>query len=237
MSCKLYLVPEDIIQTWRSEQRSQQVDNPVDTSLGQIDKNMQNILRNNTMSDSDKEKLFTQKLGTYVHMRDQTGQPAIPIPVKTELMTTVKTEPETLVKSELPHDILASVPKMYRRKADAFVKYLQSDQDVSWDNKGRLLIKGKLIPDSHIVDLMHDALRLRKKVKRAKGWRELSRHLKKQNAPRELLGNEQWSTPPNSPVKSQPAVRFSVTPGKPRKSKILGRQKIRQWIKLQNEEL
>jgi len=234
MSCKLYLVPEDIIQTWRSEQRSQQVDRPVETTLGQIDKNMQNILRNNTMSDYDKEKLYTQKLGTFVNMRDQIGQPVEQL-MKTD-PGTIKTEPTVKTEPDLPQDMMSSIPKMYRRKADAFVKYLQSDKDVSWDNKGQLLIKGKVIPKSHIVDLMHDALRLRKKVKRAKGWRELSHHLKKQNAPREILGNEEWSTPPDSPVKPQPVVRISVTPGKPRRSKILGRQKIRQWIKLQDEE-
>lgn len=236
MSCKLYLVPEDVIQSWRSEQRSQQVDHPLETTLSNMDRNMQSILNNKNLSEYDKEKLYTQKLGTYVDVRDQTGlsKEEITIPSQSlvkNMIPTIKNEPQ------LPEDILTSVPKMYRRKAEAFVKHLQSDKNVSWDDKGQLSIKGKVIPNSHVVDLMNDAMRLRKKVKRAKGWRELSRHLQTQNTPRELLGNEEWSTPPDSPVKTKPSVSFPVTPGKPRKSKILGRQKIRQWIKLQDEEL
>ena len=75
MSCKLYLVPEDVIQTWKNEQRIQQVDKPVETTLGKIDNNMQSILSNNSISDYDKEKLYTQKLGTYVDMRDRMAPP------------------------------------------------------------------------------------------------------------------------------------------------------------------
>lgn len=221
MSCKLYLVPEDVIQTWKSEQRSQQVDKPIENTLGQLDRNMQSVLKNDTMSDYDKEQLYTQKLGTYVTMRDQRTPPM--------------QQQQPLVSDndrKLPDDILASVPKMYRTKADAFLKYIQSDKDISWDSNGQLILNKKIIPKSHLVDLMHDALRLRKKVKRAKGWRELSRHLRHKNIPREILGNEEWSTPPPSPIKEKPSFPIRT----PRKSKVLGKQKIRHWIKLQDDD-
>lgn len=230
MSCKLYLVPEDVIQTWKSEQRSQQVDKPIENTLGQMDRDMQSVLKNKTMSDYDKEQMYAQKLGTYVTMRDQrTGTP----PVQQQQQQQPLGVSDT--KHKLPDDILASVPKMYRTKADAFLKYIQSDNDISWDSNGQLILNKKIIPKSHLVDLMHDALRLRKKVKRAKGWRELSRHLRSKNIPREILGNEEWSTPPPSPIKEKPPVTFS-TRTLPRKSKVLGKQKIRQWIKLQDDD-
>lgn len=235
MSCKLYLVPEDVIQTWKNEQRIQQVDKPVETTLGKIDNNMQSILSNNSISDYDKEKLYTQKLGTYVDMRDRMAPPMhSTTSTPTSTATFTSSSPTTSNTAEF-HDILSTVPKIYRPKADTFLKYLQSDKDISWDDKGQLILKGKLIPKSHVVDLMHDSLRLRKKVKRAKGWRELSHHLVGKNIPHEIIGNETWSTLPDSPVKKKTPVRFTFTPGKPRKSKVIGRKKIRDWIKILDE--
>ena len=79
MSCKLFLVPEDVISTWKSEQRSSQVDKPVETALTQMDKNMQTILKNKHISDYDKEKMHSQKLASFVNMRDQRNNPIDPI--------------------------------------------------------------------------------------------------------------------------------------------------------------
>ena len=208
----MYLVPEDVIQTWRNEQRSQQVDKPVETALSQIDTKMQNILNANNIHDYDKEKLYTQHLGTFVNMRENNGTPQ-------------PTPPSTNSK-ELPNDIMLSIPKTYRTKAEAFLNYLQTDKDVSWDDQGQLVLNGKVIPKSHIVDLMHDAMRKRKKIKRPKGWQELSRHLAGKNVPKELVGNETWFH--DSPKQS---VSFTPNP-KVRKSKQIGKQRIRQWISI-----
>lgn len=203
MNSKLYLIPEDVIQTWRNDQRSQQIDTPVKENLMHIDQNMQSILKDKTLTDYDKEKLYTQKLGTYVQVRDNSSKEA-----------------------NQSQDLMTSIPKMYRAKAESFVKYLHSDKDLSWDEQGQLVLKGKVIPKTHIVDLIHDALRLRKKVKRANGWKEMSQHLTEKNIPREIVGNETWTSTP----KRKPSL--TVTPGKPRQSKIRARQRIRQWINL-----
>ena len=65
--------------------------------------------------------------------------------------------------------MMTSIPKMYC-KAAGLLQYLQSDQDVKWDNQGHLYIGQQKIDNSHIVDLIHDAMRLRKKAGRALGW-------------------------------------------------------------------
>lgn len=250
MSCKLFLVPEDVIQSWRSQQRNRQIDQPVETALSQQDKSMQTLLKKKTMSDYDKEKLYTQEMAKFVQMRDSRH------PNETK---------------KLPDDILESVPKMYRTKALTLLKYLQSDPDVIWDEQGRLVLKGKTISKSHIVDLLHDAMRYRKKSKRATGWQQLSHHLQEKNIPQELIGNDTWATPPSSvkkpsldvastptrsgkatpkkPVKrlegkfrstvtrpiAKPKIKSAltnllVTPGRQRPSKLKGKQKILDWI-------
>ena len=231
----MYLVPEDVIETWKTEQRSLQVDKPVENTIKGMDSKLQAILKDNTLSDYDKEKLYNQNLGTYVNMRDQSTKKDIMSPSPQTPQSSTDQASDALGHKN-NDDILTSVPKMYRRKADAFLKYIQSDKDIAWDQQGQLILKGQVIPKSHIIDLIHDSLRLRKKVKRANGWRELSHHLSNRNVPKELIGNETWSTSPNTPAKKdKPFVKFATTPGKPRKSKVLGRQKIQRWITLQDE--
>ena len=241
MSCKLYLVPEDVIQTWRQSQRQDKMDNPEATVLNNMDRSMQSVLKNQKLDDYDKEKLYTQQLGKFMQMRKSQ-------------------------KPSLPPDIIQSVPKLYQAKAQAFLKYIHSDPDIAWDDRGQLILKGKTISKSHIVDLLHDALRARKKVKRPQGWQEMSGHLREKNIPQELIGNEtwstspsklssalkdkkpkisleseSWSTPASSPPPSSPKLssvlkhkkpKLSYRVGKPRQSKQRAKEKIRDWISL-----
>ena len=92
-------------------------------------------------------------------------------------------------------------------------------------------------------------MRLRKKAARPQGWRERSSHFRKRNVPRELIGNPEWFTPPNTLEKpkgikrgllflpySKPSTRKVIGTDspmsfkKPKKSKVLGLKKIKQWI-------
>lgn len=230
MSCKVYLVPEDVINTWRAEQRASVVDKPINTVVSQVDSTIGNIL-NKDMSDYDKEKLHSQELAKYMTIRNQ--NPVTDIQYREQ-------------KSSLDiRDMMTSIPKMYRPKAAELLKYLQSDEDVEWDDQGQVSIGKQKISRSHILDLIHDAMRLRKKVSRPKGWRNLSSHLIKRNMPKAFLGNpewsNEWSTPPESPVKeinTEKGPSFvpfrkdtaAATPmKKQRKSKIAGIKKIKGW--------
>ena len=234
MSCKLYLVPEDVINTWRAEQRESAVDKPLETVAAQVDSGMDKILHED-IPDYEKEKLFSQELSKYLSLRNQKNTVQEPPP-------------------PIPDISMTSIPKMYRNKAAGLLQFLQSDKDISWDDEGHLTIGQQKIDNSHVLDLIHDAIRLRKKVGRAKGWRELSGHLRKRNVPKELVGNPEWFTPPNSPeklgIKRKPDFEpYSKTPvtsrkkrvfgidlpnpmsvKKARKSKLLGQKKIKQWI-------
>ena len=245
MSCKLYLVPEDVINTWRAEQRANTVDKPVHTLVNQMDSNLSNILQKD-ISEYDKEKLYSQEMSKYLSMRQRQQVP-------------------TRTNSINPQELMASIPKMYRNKAQGLLQYLQSDKDVEWDDQGHVYVDQKKIDKTHILDLIHDAMRLRKKAHRPHGWHELSSHLRKRNVPRELVGNPEWFdtkwvTPPTSPTES--VESGTLTPGstkgikrslfkqykpakkrvigvnlptpvsvlKPRKSKLAAKQRINKWV-------
>jgi hypothetical protein len=186
---------------------------------------------NTDLKDYDKEKLFTQQLNRYLTMRDQ--------------------------KYESPHEslptthLLSSIPKIYQSKAKGLLEFLKADKDVQWDEQGHLSIGQQKIENSHIIDLIHDALRYRKRAEKPKGWRELSKHLHSKNIPRELVGNPQWHDTPQQQKTKPKTLDERFTPMKDfeeytsdkyetpkrrlkqRKSKLLGQKRIKDWIHLQ----
>ena len=180
--CKLYLVPEEVINTWRAEQREQAVDKPVHHLVTQMDSGLSDILNNEDMSDYDKEKLYSQELSKYLTMRQKKREPPLPTP-------------PPMSSSDHQFDsrqLLSSIPKTFRTKAEGLLEYLKADKAVEWDDEGHVYIKDEKVEGSHILDLIHDAIRHRKKVSRPSGWQELSAHLRARNVPKELVGNKQW---------------------------------------------
>jgi hypothetical protein len=230
MSCKVYLVPEDVIQSWRAEQRDRAMDQPVTIARQTVDSNMGTVLESDK-SDYDKYLLFAQEMAKFQQYREQQQQPL--------------TRPMTSVPTELEDQLLSSIPKTYKTKASALWKYLKSDKDVQWDEHGRLILRGQVIPQSHMIDLVHDALRPRKKAKRAAGWSELSHHLAQNNIPQELIGNPEWNTSMESPVrkmmrreKVQTVPKSMFTPVKQNLSASFAtpprtlRKKLTDWLNL-----
>ena len=144
MSCKLYLVPEDVILTWRSEQRENAIDKPIETVAKEVDTSMNDILDASTLSDYDKEKLFSQQLSKFLNLRKQ-QETAANHPL---------TSPPSSLSLQSPKsnhgDIMASIPKTYRNKAAGLLHYLQTDQDVSWDDQGHVSISKQRIDNRHI---------------------------------------------------------------------------------------
>ena len=190
--CKLYLVPEEVINTWRAEQREQAVDKPVHHLVTQMDTGLSGILNKEDISDYDKEKLYSQELSKYLSMREKKREP-LPAP-----------PPMQSIGHRLDSgQLLPSIPKTFRTKAEGLLEYLKADKAVEWDDEGHVYIKDQKVEGSHILDLIHDAMRHRKKVSRPAGWQELSAHLRARNVPKELVGNKEWweegyFTPPSN---------------------------------------
>jgi hypothetical protein len=54
---------------------------------------------------------------------------------------------------------LDSVPKRMRGKAELLLKKMKSNRDITWNEKGELKYKDKIVHGSNIVDLVNDVLR------------------------------------------------------------------------------
>lgn len=131
-------------------QRLKSGENAEKNILSQLDDEMQKVLKSK-LTDHDKWAQYNQVLQRYLHFTNQARQP-IKIPIETSsnsLSTAV---------------ILSTLPKTFKKKAEVFLRLLTASNDMSWDHKGTVTIKGEILPKSNIVDLVHDVLRPRKTI-------------------------------------------------------------------------
>lgn len=156
---------------------------------------MNNVL-NSKIADNDKWLEYNQVLQRYLHFIGKNRQPLnIRLHDISSSTPSAKTfTEEKVVKSEVKHErlpedeILSTVPQKYRKKADNFIRLLNKSGDLAWDTKGVVSIKGEIIPQSNIVDLLNDALRARK-TSNPHGWEQFAGVIKEINVPHELIGN------------------------------------------------
>ena len=78
-----------------------------------------------------------------------------------------------------------TLPKTLQEKGRQMVSRLKTTK---WKDRGELLHEGVAIPDSNIVDLVHDLLRNRKTVDPI-GWQQFANQMHAANIPMELVGN------------------------------------------------
>jgi hypothetical protein len=74
----------------------------------------------------------------------------------------VAVAPEPVKQDLFDDEILESVPKTMKAKAQLLLKKIKSSPDISWNEKGELKYKGETVRGSNVVDLVNDVLRKRK---------------------------------------------------------------------------
>lgn len=86
--------------------------------------------------------------------------------------------------------ILSAIPKNYRTRAKALLNHITADpqQRLKWNRHGELIHDGRLIPGSHITDLLKNSQRQYKHVQPV-GLEEFQDSLKELNIPVGLTEN------------------------------------------------
>ena len=80
--------------------------------------------------------------------------------------------------------ILSFVPKRYKNKADTLLRLVEKNSVLDWNAKGQLLVNGKVVPYSHISDLVRDSVLPHNPFK-PQGYKEFYKYLEK--VPRYLI--------------------------------------------------
>ena len=151
---------------------------PEKTKTMSLDEKMQEILSRQDITDEEKVKLYENALNLYSVFREKVMAPPTP--------KTTPPSPPPPPPLHFVDDVVASVPKALRGKAEQLTRTVL--RELSWSPKGELMIDGRAVPGTHIVDLINDAIRLRKKFN-PKGRDEFVEKLTRINVPQELIGN------------------------------------------------
>ena len=156
------------------------------THLTHSDEEMKKILdADHFMSDREKWLQYSQTLQRCLKQSNPTIEP-------------LQTE-EPVDKLRITEEyILESVPKTFRRRAKFFIDYARQ-MHITWNNNGRVIINGVLIPASNIIDTVNDAVRSRKNFVSV-GRKEVSKALRLTGIPRTFIGNDRFWVEGNNEI-------------------------------------
>lgn len=148
--------------------------------LGELDNDMQNVLKSE-LDDREKWTEYYQVLQRYLQFSNQIRKP-------------IDIEGPILNKLPLADtEILDTIPKIYKRNAQCLVNILKRSENIEWDNKGIVSIKGETMPSSNIIDLINDVVRSRKTTNPV-GSKPFVALLNDLNVPNELINSRRKDT-------------------------------------------
>lgn len=181
---KMAIVPVRMLEEmnrWKMEQRPRLPPSPQVTQTANLQKELNQTIENDGLSESEKAQKFGQVLRQFQvsHKKslEPTMKPIAATPTPTEKTLTLKDR------------IMDSVPPTMRRKATLLLNMLENNSDLTWTKQGELEYNGKRVQGSNIIDLVNDVLRSRK-GSNPKGWEQFAQGLRGANVPQEVVGNK-----------------------------------------------
>jgi hypothetical protein len=127
----------------------------------------------------------------YINLEDESKRPQPLVIQETENLNVPFLEPENVWSDET---LLKGLPKNKYKQGALLINHIKHNRYIKISKNGEISVDGRFIPNSHIVDLVHDFTRNRSKVELSTGSLQFATALKKQNIPKEYVGNsERWN--------------------------------------------
>lgn len=209
---KMLLVPSDIMH--KNDTSSQ--------LLSSIDTEMRKILENKTLPSDAKLAQYNQILHQYQKTDEERKQPF-----------QIQVQEPVVKKVENDEHLLKGIPPKFKPQATSLINEVKDNKFIKWGDDGEVVVDGIKIIGSHIVDLIHDFSRDRRRKSPAIGAEAFARALAKSHAPRECIGNTHrhkllekeiiYATPPSQAV-PQPSARKKKSVRHRRNETPVGRQ-------------
>ena len=168
---------------------------PLASSLSSLDQTMQAILQNPSVGDDyTKAQHYSQALQRYLRQADQYRErPLGKVTVKE--IESVEDAKSAKDVSQIKQLLRGTLPPSLIRGGTTLAETLADLPEVNWDDKLQLIVDGKTVENSNIVDLLSDLGRKKKTSKPPKGMNELLTVFKERNIARSLIPNEaRWSS-------------------------------------------
>jgi hypothetical protein len=192
-----------------------------------LDKKMESILEREDLSTDERFKLYDQSFTRYLNVHDDYRPRPVVSRVSTSPPAVIATEKKDAIKEE----ILESVPKTMKTKAELLIRKMKADPNIAWIEKGELKYKGETVRGSNVVELVNDVLRKRKYFN-PQGWETFGEC--STNFPQNLIGHEnrwkyitQTKRTPRSRKRQQ-----SPSPIRPHSAKTPRnrRKEVKNWV-------
>jgi len=165
----------------------------LDKTLSKLDGEIYDILHRN-IADDEKAKLYSNSLSRYLNIDKPSvvtttfkSEDAV---ASTDTVAIEKASESVKDSKNVESLVLETVPKKWKSQASRLLTHIKNNPDVTWSEKGELVLKNTTIPKTHAVDLVNDLLRKRTSTSSPSGWKQLANALKDYNIPHELIGNE-----------------------------------------------
>ena len=151
------------------------------------------------------------------------------------MVSRVSTSPPAVIamekKDAIKEEILESVPKTMKTKAELLIRKMKADPNIAWIEKGELKYKGETVRGSNVVELVNDVLRKRKYFN-PQGWETFGEC--STNVPQNLIGHEdRWKyitqtkrTPTSRKRQQSPSPIRPYSPKTPRHR----RKEVKNWL-------
>lgn len=126
--------------------------------MSELDREMQVILQNKTLTDYEKVRRYYEVLQKKFSL-EKHNVPHIAIQepmMDTQEETMEKQEPLEKASTQLKEIIMKSVPKHYRNNANDLIQLMEKHQNIlNWNELGEVTYKGHFIKNSNVVDLFN----------------------------------------------------------------------------------
>ena len=184
--------------------RNQPIEDATNRDLKETSQSMKDILDSDGAAAYDKANAYQQALWGFLKRFEQyKDRPLgkVQLTSDSKLNRTTSTsggdEPTSQAsgvesqedESGVVRDVLASVPKSLRNKAERLLTRLKANPDVKWNELGELEYGGRVIEQSNLTDLVNDVLRKRKHSADPLGWDVFANALRQVNVAQDLIGN------------------------------------------------
>ena len=168
----------------------QTLPDPLASSLSSLDQTMQAILQNPPVGDEyTKAQVYSQVLQRYLRQAAQYRERPLGKVTLKEAESMEADKPEKDV-SQIKELLRGTLPPSLIRGGTTLAETLANLPEVNWDDKLQLIVDGKTVENSNVVDLLSDLGRKKKTSKPPEGMNELLTVLKERNIAKSLIPNE-----------------------------------------------
>ena len=182
MSCKYFLVPQDILDRWQQDLRTKRRNNPGVVDTEEADRGVQDLISTSKMSDYEKLPLLEDRMTRLLAAKNHEGRTARAINP-----TLLPPNPPTR-----PGIDFTLLPPTQRGRATSLLRLWENNPSLGWDSKHQLEVGGRAVEGSNMHDLLKDAVSTRKSAPAPIGFKELLEASRESNVPTSLFSNDRW---------------------------------------------